>query len=203
MKKLSTLLLFILIIGNVFSQETKLGIKGGLNYSYIHGSDVKDIDPNFTYHVGAILKIGFTDFVALQPELLFSIKGTNDDVYDVDLNYLDLPILLKVKLGDVFSIHAGPQLSYLLSVNQKEQSLVEFEEQIKDFDLGVAGGLELEMKSGLSVGARYSFSVESIGDDYSLESAQTVKGVSATVKTNVEAPDYKNGVVQVFIAFTL
>lgn len=201
MKKL-TILLFIALSFGTFAQSTDIGIKGGLNYAYIHGSDAINVSPSFTYHAGAFLKIGFTDFVAIQPEFLFSVKGSDDDSYSVDLNYLDLPILLKVKLGDMFSLHAGPQLSYLLSTNEDGVSLVKFEEQIKDFDLGVAGGFELEMESGFSLGARYSFSVESIGTDYETTQTVTTNGVTSTVKQNIEAPDYKNGVIQLFAAFT-
>lgn len=202
MKKLTFALIILLSALTTFSQDTKVGVKGGLNYAYIHGSDVVEVKPNFTYHAGAFIKIGFTDYVAIQPEFIFSVKGSDEKDFGVDLNYFDLPILLKVKLGDVFSLHAGPQLSYLLSANQEGDPIVKFEDQIKDFDLGVAGGAEIEMKSGLSIGARYSFSVESIGTEYEATQTVTSNGVTSTVKQNVEAPDYKNGVVQLFAAFS-
>ncbi len=199
MKKLTTLLIGIIAFSiSSTAQDAKLGIKAGLNYAYIHGSDVQNVEPTFTYHAGALLRIEFTEFVALQPEFLFSVKGTDDDNYSVDLNYIDVPVLLKIKLGDLFSVHAGPQLSYLLSTNE-EGTITNFEEQIKDFDLGLAGGLELEMESGLSVGARYSFSVESIGEDYKSTVVDPNTNLSSTI--TVEAPDYKNGVIQLFAAF--
>lgn len=195
-----TLSLFVGVL-TLNAQDATFGIKGGLNYAYINGEDIKNLDPKFSYHAGAILNISFTDFVALQPEFIFSVKGFDDENTEVDLNYVDVPILLKVKLGDVFSLHAGPQLSYLISSDASKE-IENFEDQIKDFDLGVAAGLEYELVSGFSLGARYSFSVESIGQDYEETTTVTTNNVSTTVTNNLDAPDYKNGVIQLFAAFT-
>ena len=199
-------LLSLLILSGIFSttqaQETSFGLKAGLNYAYISGSDSKEINPSFQYHAGAIVKISFTEFFSIQPEFIFSVKGFEDDNYEVDLNYVDVPILLKVKFADVFSIHAGPQLSYLISSETKSSSSFDdFEEQINNFDLGVAAGFEYELASGFSLGARYSFSVESIGEDYKYESTDP-NDPSKTIVENIEAPDYKNGLIQVFAAFS-
>ena len=186
----------------VNAQDATFGIKGGLNYAFINGEDILNVEPKFSYHAGAIVNISFTDFVALQPEFIFSVKGYDGDMVDLDLNYVDLPILLKVKLGDVFSLHAGPQFSYLLSSSVKTDLTVSnIEEQIESFDLGVATGFEYELVSGFSLGARYSFSVESIGKDYDQENVDP-NDQTKTIIENIEAPDYRNGLVQRFAAFT-
>ena len=202
MKKIIIAFSFAIISFGLFSQETSLGLKGGLNYAYIHGEDVKDVNPTFQYHAGAIINIGFTEFFSIQPEFLYSVKGYSEDNVDLNLNYVDIPILFKIKFADHLSLHAGPQLGYLLSATQKtDLGEEDVKEQLKDFDLEIASGLEFEMNSGLSIGARYTFSVASIGDDYEEESQITVNGLTSTIKTNIEAPDYKNGVIQVFLAF--
>ena len=200
-KALLTLFIFSSFLSISQAQKATLGVKAGLNYANISGGDISETDPAFKYHVGAILSIGFTDFFSLQPEFIFSAKGFESDNFDVNMDYLDMPILLKLKFGDKFSLHAGPQLSYLLSSStDTDINVVEFEDRIKDFDLGAAAGIELELISGFSLGARYSFSVESIGDDYDVESVDP-NNPAQTIIDNVEAPDYKNGLVQVFAAF--
>lgn len=198
----------ILFLGFAFwgfisnAQETSFGVKAGLNYAYINGSDVKDINPTFKYHAGAIINIGITQFFSIQPEFLYSVKGYSSDQVDLDLTYLDVPILVKLKFTDQINLHFGPQLGYLISANQKTAlGEDDVKDQLRSFDLALAAGLEYEMNSGLSFGARYTFSVESIGDDYEEETTTTVNGVTNTVKTNVKAPDYKNGVIQLFAAF--
>lgn len=201
-KALFTLFIILTIFSSAIAQETKFGLKGGLNYAFIHGSDVLDVTPDLKFHAGFIVNIGISDVVGVQPEFVFSVKGFGGDNATLDLNYVDVPILLKVKFGDIFSVHAGPQLSYLLSSEYKSDLIeIDYEEQIQSFDLGVAAGFELELVAGLSLGARYSFSVQSIGEEYEIEKVDP-NDATKTIIENVEAPDYKNGLLQVFAAYS-
>jgi hypothetical protein len=202
MKKiLLSLFTLITFFSNLNAQETSFGIKAGVNYAFING-DIPNVIPDIKYHAGAFLNFSFTDLVALQPEFIFSVKGFGDDKENLDLSYIDVPVLFKLNLADKISFHLGPQFSYLLSSDYTSDINTDnFEERINDFDISAAAGMELELLTGLSLGARYSFSVISIGKDYDLEKTVIVNNVSTQVVENIEDPDYKNGVIQLFAAF--
>lgn len=123
--------LLVLIFGEKAATENfHFSMKLGMNYSVIHGYDEgkNGIGLNF----GVVNNIRLTDRFTLLAEfhplsarkitdvpvlttgnpdldsLLVAVKST-----DRKLSYLDIPILLKVKLSDRFSISAGPQISFL------------------------------------------------------------------------------------------
>lgn len=204
MKRLSLgLLLAIFSTLSLNAQEFHFGVKAGANYAFVSGSDIKDVDPTFKYHAGLLFNYTFAKTVAIQPELLYSVKGYGGDKDELDLSYVDIPVLLKIKFLDIFSVHAGPQFGYLLAADSKfDGESTDVKDNFKDFDLGAAVGAEYEMPLGLSFGLRYSFSITSIGEDYeSVTTIPTAGGGTQTITSKVEAPDAKNGVVQLFAAF--
>lgn len=204
MKQLSLCLLMALFTSiTVKAQEFHFGAKAGLNYAFVSGSDVTDTDPTFKYHAGLLFNYTFAKTLSIQPELLYSVKGYGGDKDELDLSYVDIPILLKVKFLDIFSVHAGPQFGYLLAADSKfDGETSDVKDNFKDFDLGAAIGAEYEMPLGLSFGLRYTFSITSIGEDYKdVTTVTTPGGGVQTITTNVEAPDAKNGVIQLFAAF--
>jgi len=85
----------------------------------------------FGYQFGGIYEIGVSDFISIQPELLFLQKGvkfipsglTSVRDYTISLNYIELPVLMKFKFGDQdktnFFVTAGPSFGYTASGNTK------------------------------------------------------------------------------------
>ncbi len=76
--------------------------------------------------LGAALEIGINEMFAIQPELLFIQKGgksTFDDGFgktstSVTLNYLEIPVLVKVRFGNEklkFHVNAGPSVGIAMS----------------------------------------------------------------------------------------
>ncbi len=112
--------LFIIIsISSAKSQGLSYGIKGGFNYAKVSG-DVLNADSRSGFHVGGFAKFSLI-LIAIQPEILYSQRGYTSSNAGTDqetrLNYLEVPIMLKVKVFPLISIDAGPQFSYL--INQK------------------------------------------------------------------------------------
>lgn len=179
MKKV-ILLLTSFISVTAFSQETvkssnaTFGIKGGLNYSTVTKGDFEEgLDPRTSFHigfVGEIPLIGKT--ISLQPEMLYSrqgfetnfvLLGTNyKDEYQVD--YINVPILLKLRAGNVLSFEAGPQFG--LKINEKvvsNNSEVE-RDNINEFDTALAGGVSLNFNE-FFISGRYTYSLNEIIKD--------------------------------------
>jgi hypothetical protein len=111
------------------SLTPKIGIKGGVNLSNLYVDDVKDENMKVGVNIGLFSKIPLTRSFSIQPELLYSNKGsklTYDNVlagqgeYRFNLNYVEMPVLAVVNLTKNINIHAGPYVSYLTSANIKD-----------------------------------------------------------------------------------
>jgi hypothetical protein len=139
MKKL--FLLAIAVIGFSISsnaQDVKLGFKGGVNFATLNGDDVNDnLDGRTGYHIGAVVQLGLSDMFALQPELIYSAQG----VEDTDIDYLNLPVLVKFKFAKLFSVEAGPQFGFTVNDNFDGGTDPE------SFDLSAAVGAGVEFGS--------------------------------------------------------
>src|SRR5690349_11177041 len=78
--------LAIVIAPGVFAQEpqtasepaptTKFGIKGGVNLTNLYVNDVKDENMKVGFNAGVFAKVPMSRVVSLQPELLYSQKGS-------------------------------------------------------------------------------------------------------------------------------
>jgi len=164
------------------AQTVRLGFKGGANLSNVSGNLAnEDLYKNkLGFHVGAVLNLGLLgDFLSLQPEALYSQKGFSYADKDVSINgatwhyqgsrsfqYLDVPVLLKLKAGPLY-VEAGPQYGYLLglkdestiSQNGQPSAGASTSQSVKDMnrhEIGYAVGLGLQGASGLSIGLRYT-----------------------------------------------
>jgi hypothetical protein len=132
--------LLVLIFGDKAATENfHFSMKLGMNYSIIHGYDEgkNGMGVNF----GVVNNIRLTDKFTLLAEFLpLSARSIRDvpvvttgnpeldslliDVKSTDrrLSYIDVPILLKVKLSERFSLSAGPQISFLTGATDTYKS---------------------------------------------------------------------------------
>lgn len=180
---------------STYAQNVSFGAKAGVNFASLNGDDVDDLDGLTGLHIGGVVDISFSELLSLQPELLFSMQGAkyeySDDVVSEEetykLNYLNVPVLLKVKV-DGFSFELGPQVGFLLSANEEYEYSDSFgsssgDEDIKEFikgvDVGGAFGVSYQLPMGLFFSGRYVLGFTSIDD--------TDQGDDA---------DIKNGVIQ-------
>lgn len=180
--------------------SARVGIKAGLNVSNLYINDVNDENARFGFNGGLYGQILSSDVFAIQPELLFSTKGSQADYGGIvnstvrfNLNYIDLPLLAVIKLGPSAEIHAGPYFSYLLSANiDYSGNIGNGTEQInrdnlKSYDWGWSGGLGLNF-GPVQVGARYNYGMVKIADS---NGARSLLGNS------------KNSVAQLYVALNL
>lgn len=181
------------------SGKMRAGIKGGLNVSNLYVDDVDDENPRFGFNVGVYGQIFSSDVFAIQPEILFSTKGSRA-TYDVlgaegdvkfNLNYIDIPVLAVFKLGDAAEIHVGPYFGYLLSANVDiDGDVDDFDELDRDhfkaWDYGLSAGVGFNFGS-TQIGARYNYGLQKLADS---DAADAALG------------DSKNSNAQVYIAFS-
>lgn len=168
------LLALLLLAGaRAQAQTVHFGLKFGVGFSRFVGTDVPDNSlvgtfRKFGINAGGLAEIGLSDHWAVQPELLFTVKGTkqifsapgSDQVLQQQLRYLDVPVLLKFKTHHVF-VEAGPQLGLLLSaVETYERGASSSDTSNKDLfrtaDPGYVLGLGVQDTNGLLLGVRYN-----------------------------------------------
>lgn len=122
--------LLALIFGDKAATENfHFSLKLGVNYSIIHGYE--EGRNAFSFNFGLVNNIKLTERLSLIPEFIPAASrkimdvpvlttgnpNLDDLLVDVEyadrkLNYIDIPVLLQVKLSDRFSISAGPQISF-------------------------------------------------------------------------------------------
>jgi hypothetical protein len=188
----------------------KIGVKGGLNLAqlYVDQPNAEDENMKVGYHFGVFGKIPVTDFLAVQPEVLYSNVGSKvtyggsnlADLLGIEpgevrfnLNYVQVPVALTVNIGPV-NVHAGPYLSYLVSANVKDLKKSDLStgdiqelktEDFNRFDYGLVGGIGFDV-GGVTVGARYNYGMREVGN----------KGLAGNLTDNS-----KNSVAQLYLGF--
>lgn len=168
MKKL---LLFaaLMCIASVGYSQVGVGLKGGLNFANQNfETDGLDISPDGRtgFHFGAYLNISLGDKFGLQPEALFSQKGSEFEIAgftsESNFNYVDIPVLVRYNITDIFSLHAGPQVSVLLSAEDEDGT--DIEDNITGSEFALAFGAQVDLPLGLIGGARYNLGLSDIND---------------------------------------
>lgn len=175
--------LFLFLYQSGISQETHIGIKGGLNYSSVVGDLTDGLKFRLSGHGGLFLEIDFSEKFKLQPELLYSSQGfqfstdlaaiqnggstgaENDFRTNVQFNFITIPIVGKFALNDRLDIEFGPQFGFLLNqvtktkdLNQNNNSEVDRKSVVSgnfQLDYGAAVGLGIELNDNVSVSPRF------------------------------------------------
>lgn len=176
--RLPLVILLCMLAAIGYSQ--KVGLKGGINFTNLYVDNVDDENMKIGFNAGAYYRAELTDFFAVQPEFLFTQKGSEihysnflggSGKYRFNLNYLEVPILGVLKLGN-FNIHAGPYLGLLIGANVKDVdddgTINNFESLDRDdfntLDTGVAAGFGFDFPDG-TLGIRYNYGFQEIGKD--------------------------------------
>jgi hypothetical protein len=143
-----------------------IGIKGGLNFAKLSGS--QSLSTNYNnrtgYHFGAyaLIKVGK---IGIQPELLYSKQGTTYTVstqnWDANFSYINIPIILKLYTVAGINIQVGPQFGFASSGDLKSTigtatTTYNYKDFIKGSDISAAMGLGWDLPFGLSIDARYN-----------------------------------------------
>lgn len=150
----------------------KYGVKAGLNMTSM--SNDMAFEPGFGmgvgFRVGGFLNMRWgyrtensskgTGLWGFQPELMYSNQAVKTDAGDVKMNYIAVPLLLKVYPTTALSLEVGPEFSYLMSTSPSTMAVDGAEIKVGDckgMNIGLAAGLAYDFEMGLTVGARYTY----------------------------------------------
>lgn len=157
----TTALLVMALMQSSIQAQSSFGIRGGLNVSNISFKNLPDKRERFGYHLGIFASVPVVpDFMSVQPELGYSLKGTAYKVVNerrtLNMQYLDLLLPVAFHLGSI-DIQVGPFASFLVSspdytVYNDDLIVVD---AFKKYDVGLTAGLSYNFNKWL-IGIRYN-----------------------------------------------
>lgn len=185
MKKYMLLIaaLFLSVTLMAQTDKVKLGVKAGLNLSSLSFDESELNSSNKTgFTAGIMVEIPLAKNFSLQPELLYSQQGSKSSFSDqdvtnsnykstIDLNYLNIPVMVKYYVLKELSVQAGPQIGILLKANNKYQdNFLGYENHesfnLKDYatgiDTSVNFGLGYQFKDKFYTDLRYNISYSNV-----------------------------------------
>lgn len=144
-------------VGVASAQEIDLGLKAGANFSNF--SDTKDLEmSNKTgFQVGAFAAIRIGN-IGIQPELLYSKQGAKFRGKDIDLDYVNVPVILKYYIVQGLNVQVGPQFGFVVDDNLGKV-FTDINEGVKarEFDVSGLVGIGLDLPFGIRLDGRYNF----------------------------------------------
>jgi hypothetical protein len=166
------------------AQDVRFGLTGGINMSEINTSGDESLNVAFTHRMepagGFFFVFPFSESFWIQPEALFSIKGTDAEFADREgrarLTYLEAPVLVRYAgpRDSRAKIHVfgGPYVGYLIRATariktQRIMRTVDVKDELNSLDLGWVAGIGLG-GGGFRIDLRYGGSVRNIADQQDL-----------------------------------
>jgi len=152
------ILLTVLALGSqlIWAQTgTSFGLKGGLNYNangdYFESisATAQNPDRNIGYHIGVFGKLGNTLY--FKPELMYTKTRSDYNDGEFDMQKIDAPLLVGIKVIGPLSVFGGPALQYILDSEFEGTSVDNIE---NDFSIGLNFGIGLNLKK-IGVDLRY------------------------------------------------
>lgn len=197
---------------NAQQQPVRFGIRAGANLAEWQGETVNSVQNlmDFTngsvsrqmregFHIGGYLAIPVAPGFEIEPGIQYSQKGMrlvgkipmeqaeflNATVTLTNkADYIDVPVLAKVYIGEGFHIYGGPQVSYLVSNKiQAEAGALGFKalnrewdmkSGFRELDVAVSGGLGYRFVNGFNISAGYDYGLSSVDANNSFETYNRV-----------------------------
>jgi len=188
MKKLFNLFLVILAMAFTTSAMAQLSIgpRVAVNFSTVAFDEEDGVDINnlLGFAFGAAAEIGISDMFAVQPEVSFSQHGFSSEEdfgtgtvdFDVIFNYVQIPVLAKLKFGSdavVINVLAGPHVGFgigdvTFKVDDEKETQPWDEVGIQKFDFGITGGAGVSFAAGpgnLGLDLRYQLGLSNLNEE--------------------------------------
>ncbi len=103
-----------------------------------------------------------------------SLNNPNNQFYLIRLNYVEVPLFVRIHAYKKFKIEVGGAFAYLIKNPPSEQSQNGYfnDKQVKNFDFSFLMGLGYQLKTNVFINLRYEYSVIPFRDYY-----QSTKGI--------------------------
>ncbi|MBT8244889.1 MAG: PorT family protein [Winogradskyella sp.] len=148
----------VLVVGFstvLFAQTgSGFGIKAGLNYGgsgdYFQSAadNFENPDQNIGYHIGLFGKLG--NKLYFRPEIVYTKTKSDYDLGEFDMQKIDVPLLVGLKVLGPINVFAGPSLQYILDTDFN----INVNDIENDFSVGFNFGIGVNLNK-LGIDLRY------------------------------------------------
>lgn len=145
------------------------GLLGAMNFSkfVIDGQNPADIsyDGRIGWSAGGWVNLPLGRTFSLEPQVMYSeylyrVENSNAILQDGSINYVNIPLMLKIHFGEAFAITAGPQVDLLLDVEDERQTVNKDDFASTSFSLN--GGFEVFPHGRAVVFGRYMYGLDNM-----------------------------------------
>ena len=171
-------ILCVMVATPALAQQFSIGPKGGLTLGDISSDQGGESSYKPGFALGGFIGFGLTDIVTVQPEVMFTQKGTKftdeafNEVITTRLDYVEIPLLIVFDIPVSGSVqpflYAGPTFAFntlaevtIESGGSKET--VNVKDSAKTTDLGIAFGGGVRV-SDFGIEARYTAGLSNIAE---------------------------------------
>ena len=128
-----TVLLVVVLSANNVQAQFTFGVRAGLNSTKIWGGVGRPTGMKAGFQFGTVADYSFSDKFSIEPKLLFSTQGFKNQMSTTNPvngkkckikeiespNYIQIPVHVKYKLGNIVSVYAGPYLGFAIGGKRK------------------------------------------------------------------------------------
>ncbi|PVX49944.1 outer membrane protein with beta-barrel domain [Balneicella halophila] len=176
--------IFLVVVAVAFfatqgiAQDFNFGVKGGVNFTNLTGDDV-DADMKTKFNLGVLAEFMVNEQFSIQPEVLYSAQGADEDNTELTLDYITVPVMFKYYVAPGFSLQAGPQVGFLVN-DDYEASLGDVsvspdtDDVFKTVDFGLNFGLGYKFYNNIFVDARYNLGLTEVFDEGDVDAKNSV-----------------------------
>ena len=185
MKKKFAILFFCgFLISNIQAQNFGGGIILGLSTSQVSGDHLGGFNKAGLL-AGGFVNLQLNNTLKSQMEMTFIQKGSNNpkmnenEITDISLSYVEVPLLLKYQQSETISIEGGLETAFLITSSDNDIYGKLTNNKTREFkatDIGVFIGVDYSISPKLILNSRISNSILPIRDHASGTTFQLNKG---------------------------
>ena len=187
---------FLIVQSGTVCGQATLGVKAGLNLSNLSLENTSDKNMVTGLHAGVFLNFPIAEAFSIQPELLFSQKGTKWDplesVADAEAklrqSYIDIPVNLVYNLAKDFDFQLGPYVGFLARSKLDKEFENDLEKaDFNSLDFGVQGGLRFFL-SPVYFGFTYKYGIMRVAKEGKISEDIFGDAANRTIQVYVALP---------------
>ncbi len=149
-------------------KNVHFGVKAGANFSTITSEGASSTGSKTGFHAGGLAHIHLNKSWAIQPELVYSLRGGKNNLpggatQSINLNYINVPILLQYMFDNGFRLQTGPQVGFLVNANYKTGNVKTTVTNLyNSTDFAWGFGASYLSNVGLGIDARYNLGLTDV-----------------------------------------
>lgn len=159
-------------VSTVSAQNINIGTKIGLNSYTFDNDSGQGFDSNLGLHAGFLGHIHLNRQFGLQPEIVYSMQGAASGNTNLNLDYINIPVLLQYMFDNGFRIQAGPQIGLLVRAKAVDNSVtMDIKDDFKSIDTGLSFGASyIHTPTDFGIDLRYNLGLSDISESSSIKS---------------------------------